>query len=56
MLLLCFADTTSGTSEEGKIKLNKRGQELIWITKKQRILTALEDSFPNVLQVQDLIR
>ena len=52
---MCFPDGV-GVDQDGKLLLNKRGQELIWITKKQRILTALEDAFPNVLQVQELIR
>ena len=61
MYILCLAASSSqqgGFMAPPKPKpfLSLKGWDVIWAVKKFRILGTLEDAYPNILGVDDLVR
>ena len=36
--------------------ITRRGWQVVWVAKKQKLLTTLEEAYPNILSTTDLIR
>ena len=56
----CIAGYAKAPTKGAKVKraptISKKGWEMLWMTKKQRVLQILEDAYPNITTAENLMK
>ena len=48
--------STAKKSVKRQLTISRKGWDVVWAAKKQKLLNILEDAYPNVLNIDDLAR
>ena len=58
--MYCLIFLATSTSKRGQLKkqptITMKGWDMIWATKKQKLINILEDAYPTVMTIDELVK